>query len=93
MTVLVTTHYLDEAEHCHRIAVINAGKMAALGTVDGAAGIFADRPILELRSPAACQLMRALDERPEVEKTTVFGYRRARGADQPRGRSRRSSAV
>ena len=31
-TVLVTTHYLDEAEHCHRIAVMNAGKLAALGT-------------------------------------------------------------
>ena len=31
-TVLVTTHYLDEAEHCHRIAIIQAGKLAALGT-------------------------------------------------------------
>ena len=32
-TVLVTTHYLDEAEHCHRIAIIHAGRLAALGTV------------------------------------------------------------
>ena len=32
VTVLVTTHYLDEAEHCHRIAIINAGRLAALGT-------------------------------------------------------------
>ena len=32
VTVLVTTHYLDEAEHCHRIAIIHAGKLAALGT-------------------------------------------------------------
>ena len=31
-TVLVTTHYLDEAEHCHRIAIIDAGRLAALGT-------------------------------------------------------------
>ena len=31
-TVLVTTHYLDEAENCHRIAIINAGRLAALGT-------------------------------------------------------------
>ena len=29
-TVLVTTHYLDEAEHCHRIAIIHAGRLAAL---------------------------------------------------------------
>ena len=32
-TVLVTTHYLDEAEHCDRIAIIHAGRLAALGTV------------------------------------------------------------
>ena len=31
-TVLVTTHYLDEAEHCHRVAIIHAGRLAALGT-------------------------------------------------------------
>src|SRR5688572_6136351 len=33
VTVLVTTHYLDEAEYCHRIAIIQAGRLAALGTV------------------------------------------------------------
>ena len=32
VTVLVTTHYLDEAEHCHRVAIIHAGRLAALGT-------------------------------------------------------------
>jgi drug efflux transport system ATP-binding protein len=31
-TVLVTTHHLEEAEHCDRIAIIHAGKLAALGT-------------------------------------------------------------
>ena len=31
-TVLVTTHYLDETENCHRIAIINAGRLAAMGT-------------------------------------------------------------
>jgi ABC-2 type transport system ATP-binding protein len=86
-TVLVTTHYLDEAEHCNRIAVINAGKMAALGTIDELRSIFADRPILELRSPTALPLMRALDEHPEVEKTTLFGTAvhavlRSRSVDQ-----------
>src|SRR5438445_6456689 len=32
VTVLVTTHYLDEAERCHRVALIHAGKLAAIGT-------------------------------------------------------------
>ena len=38
VTILVTTHYLDEAEHCHRIAIINAGKLAAMGTSRAAEG-------------------------------------------------------
>jgi len=31
-TVFVTTHYMDEAEYCHRLALINRGKIVALGT-------------------------------------------------------------
>lgn len=31
-TVFVTTHYMDEAEYCHRIALLYHGKMIALGT-------------------------------------------------------------
>ena len=42
-TVLVTTHYLDEAEHCHRIAIIQAGKLAALGTATELKHVFSDR--------------------------------------------------
>ncbi len=33
LTVLVSTHYMDEAERCHRIAYISYGKMLATGTV------------------------------------------------------------
>ena len=31
-TVLVTTHYMDEAEYCNRILFINNGRIAAVGT-------------------------------------------------------------
>jgi ABC-2 type transport system ATP-binding protein len=31
-TVLVTTHYMDEAEYCDRISIMVAGKIGALGT-------------------------------------------------------------
>jgi ABC-2 type transport system ATP-binding protein len=31
-TVLVTTHYMDEAEYCDRISIMVAGRLAALGT-------------------------------------------------------------
>jgi ABC-2 type transport system ATP-binding protein len=73
VAVLVTTHYLDEAEHCQRIAIIQAGRLAAHGTADDLKGRFASRPILEIRASDAVQAMRALDEMPEVAKTSVFG--------------------
>ena len=34
LTVLVSTHYMDEAERCHRISYISYGHMLATGTVD-----------------------------------------------------------
>jgi ABC-2 type transport system ATP-binding protein len=73
VTVLVTTHYLDEAERCHRVALIHAGRLAALGTTTGVKRIFEGRPIVELRGDRPVELMRALDEMPEVEKTSLFG--------------------
>jgi ABC-2 type transport system ATP-binding protein len=72
-TVLVTTHYLDEAEHCDRIAVISAGRLAALGTVDQLRGVFDDRRIVELRGPEPVAMMKALEAMPVVEKTSLFG--------------------
>lgn len=32
VTVLVSTHYMDEAEHCHRLGLMQAGQLIALGT-------------------------------------------------------------
>jgi ABC-2 type transport system ATP-binding protein len=73
VTVLVTTHYLDEAEHCHRIAIIQAGRLAAMGTVPELKRVFAGRPILEVRAPQPVQTMRDLETMPEIEKTSIFG--------------------
>ena len=73
VAVLVTTHYLDEAEHCHRIAIIQAGRLAAHGTVKELKSIFASRPILEVRAVEPVAAMRALDDMAEVEKTSIFG--------------------
>jgi ABC-2 type transport system ATP-binding protein len=34
VTVFVTTHYMDEAEYCDRLALIYQGKLVAIGTPD-----------------------------------------------------------
>ena len=74
VTVLVTTHYLDEAERCHRVAIIHAGRLAALGTTDRAEARLrrpADpRGPRRQRRSTRCALLDAL---PEVEKTSLFG--------------------
>jgi ABC-2 type transport system ATP-binding protein len=73
VTVLVTTHYLDEAEHCHRVAIIDGGRLAALGTTHELKQVFAGRAILEVRAAQPVEAMRLLDGMPDVEKTSVFG--------------------
>jgi len=72
-TVLVTTHYLDEAERCDRVAIMHLGRMAALGTIAELKQTFADRPILEIRSTDPVKAMAWLDESRFVEKTSLFG--------------------
>jgi ABC-2 type transport system ATP-binding protein len=73
VSVLVTTHYLDEAEHCHRLAIIQGGRLAALGTLAELKAAFASRPILEVDAESPVEAMRVLDSLPEVEKTSIFG--------------------
>ena len=72
-TVLVTTHYLDEAERCDRVAIMHAGKLAALGTTSELKAAFHDRPILEIRAADPVATMTWLDAQPAVEKTSLFG--------------------
>jgi ABC-2 type transport system ATP-binding protein len=85
-TVLVTTHYLDEAERCDRVAIIHGGRLAALGTTAELKRAFADRPIVELRAPDPVAVMAHLDGLPIVEKTSLFGtavHAVLRGRDVP----------
>src|SRR5262249_3967854 len=71
--VLVTPHYLDEAGHLPRTAMMNVGKLAALGTTTEIKQVFKGRAIVEVQAENAVQAMRALDAMPEVQKTSLFG--------------------
>jgi ABC-2 type transport system ATP-binding protein len=75
VTVFVTTHYLDEAEYCHRLALIHAGRLAALGTVSQLKKVFAGRTVLEVSAPRLSEALELLGEQPWALETSVFGTR------------------
>ena len=87
VTVLVTTHYLDEAEHCHRIAIIQAGQLAALGTTTELKQTFADRPIVEIHASKPVEAMAILDRARSRREDQLVRHRRPCGAERPVHRS------
>ncbi|MBA2322767.1 MAG: ATP-binding cassette domain-containing protein [Pseudonocardiales bacterium] len=61
-TVFVTTHYMDEAENCDRIAIMNEGRIVALDTPDRLkAGVGADR--VQISTADDADAIRALKQR------------------------------
>jgi ABC-2 type transport system ATP-binding protein len=75
VTVLVTTHYLDEAEHCHRIALMHAERRVALGSVSELKEVFAGRAILEVSCPRYLEALETLEGESGVREVSVFGTR------------------
>ncbi len=47
-TIFVTTHYMDEVEHCHRIALMNEGKIIKDGSIDEIKKQFFEKNIYEI---------------------------------------------
>ena len=72
MTVLVSTHYMDEAERCHEIAYISNGDLIARGTADE---VIAQSRLVtfEAEGPRADRLARDLGGKPGVEMVAPFG--------------------
>ncbi|HYG65559.1 MAG TPA: ABC transporter ATP-binding protein, partial [Thermoanaerobaculia bacterium] len=71
-TVFVTTHYMEEAEYCNRLALMNRGKLIALDSPEGLRRS-RQRPLFDLRTsdgPAAADL---LEDAPGVEQVGLFG--------------------
>jgi ABC-2 type transport system ATP-binding protein len=72
LTVLVSTHYMDEAERCDRVVFINLGRIVARGTVQEVikqSGLIT----FVIEGPDVRQLMPLLEGRPGIEHVAFFG--------------------
>uniref|UniRef100_A0AAU2W199 ABC-type xenobiotic transporter n=1 Tax=Streptomyces sp. NBC_00008 TaxID=2903610 RepID=A0AAU2W199_9ACTN len=79
VTLLLTTHYMDEAEQlCDRLVIMDHGRIVAEGTPAGLIRAHATREVLEMRFPAgeqpAPELLAGIAERTEVLPDRLLVY-------------------
>ena len=71
-TILVSTHYMEEAEHCNRLVLMNRGGVIALDTPEGLRDRMTE-PLMELRTSDPPGAVEALRGEVEVVEAAMFG--------------------
>ena len=71
-TVFVSTHYMEEAEYCNRLALMNRGKLIALDTPRRLRHGM-DEPILEIQVTDAPKAVEVVRDAPGVIEAAMFG--------------------
>ena len=72
LTVVVSTPYMDEANRCDRVALIQRGRLLAVDTPSAIAQSF-DRPLFAVHSDRRYESLLALRQRPETYQVYPFG--------------------
>ena len=72
-TIFVSTHYMDEAEFCHRLALMYRGKVIALGAPAELKHGLDAHNLLNLESSEPLETMRALENVEGVLDVAIFG--------------------
>jgi len=73
VTVLVSTHYMDEAEYCHRVALINQGRIIATGSPEELRHTALGGELLLLECASLGPTLAMLPQAPGVLDCSVFG--------------------
>lgn len=73
VTVFVTTHYMDEAEYCDRLALIYRGELIALGTPEELKTERMAEEIVEVSCDRPQELMEEIEAIPGVKHAALFG--------------------
>jgi ABC-2 type transport system ATP-binding protein len=71
-TVFVSTHYMEEAEYCHRLALMNRGRLIALDTPRALRSRVVE-PIFTVEVDAAPASVDALSGAPGILEAAIFG--------------------
>ena len=72
-TVFVTTHYLDEAEYCHEIMLIHAGKIVAGGSPAEMKQKYLKHNIFDVTTDNPIENMTRLQKEAWIKETSLFG--------------------
>jgi ABC-2 type transport system ATP-binding protein len=72
-TIFVTTHYMDEAEYCHRIALMHGGRVIALGSPAELKTSLGVGRLLNLETSDLLASMTTLEGKPGLQDIAVFG--------------------
>ncbi|MEM5767414.1 MAG: ABC transporter ATP-binding protein [Bacillota bacterium] len=73
VTVFVTTHYMDEAEYCDRLAMIYRGELVAIGTPDEMKTRYMSMDILNLECSDPFKMLQEVKKIPEIKEAALFG--------------------
>ncbi|MFA6457420.1 MAG: AAA family ATPase, partial [Bacteroidota bacterium] len=73
VTVMVTTHFLEEAEYCNDIILINAGKIIAGGSPKELKQNYIKHPILEVQCSNVVDALEKIEGEPWAVETSIFG--------------------
>ena len=72
-TIFVTTHYMDEAEHCHRLSFIQRGKLVAIGSPEEIKRDKMRGEVLEIDCTAPDKAMQLLRNANLFEEVALYG--------------------
>jgi ABC-2 type transport system ATP-binding protein len=87
VTVFVTTHYLDEAEFCNTITLINAGNIIASGSSKELKTKYLTNTILEVECDKVIAALDILSKQKWIDETSIFGnYIHVNVKDENEGR-------
>jgi len=73
VTVFVTTHYMDEAEYCNRLALLDRGRIVAMGTPTELKSSRMKGQLLLVECEPLGQALEILQTAPAIQDAAVFG--------------------